>query len=149
MNYKLDLAKRTLTITKDFEKKLNDIGSDEYNLVKQIQHDFPNIVIVKKKRTASPKAKVNKNLTYENMRKFILTYDNHDQLLDDFETVKSLSAPQKNPYLFVKNWFLKQFPDYQKMPKISEEGFLIAIPILAKFIEEIESSNTKTIQNIA
>lgn len=136
--YKLDVIKGTLTITKDFERKVNDRTSKEYNLLKEIQADFPNITIVKKSRKSSPRANENRNLTYANMEKYIRVYDNSRELLNDFSIIKRLSVAQTNPYLFVKNWFVKQFPNYKEIPALGEEGLLIVNPILAKYCEEMK-----------
>ena len=71
----------TLTLSAAFAAKMNDPKSEEYALVRKFQHDFPNIVIVRKTH-ATPKryknrdgsvTERNKNngLTYERMERFM------------------------------------------------------------------------------
>ena len=49
--YKMNFMSTTLTITQSFEKRAMEIGSDEYEILKQLRADFSNLRIVKK---ASP-----------------------------------------------------------------------------------------------
>jgi hypothetical protein len=81
------------------------------------------------------KAKPNSRLTYDNMKKHIAAYDNAAELLEVFETVKALSKPAASPYKFVSDWFVEQFPDYDKAPTF-KDGKLIVLPVKAPDIKE-------------
>ena len=68
-------------------------GTKENKLMKDIRTDFPGMAEVVVSGRERPSAKSNSRLTYANMEKHIRAYDNADELLDVFETVKALSAP--------------------------------------------------------
>lgn len=111
--YKIDFTHNTLTMNYKFaHSALNDYGSPENLRMKDILHDFPQLrVIVKAGREVKTTNK-NKRLTYDNMRKYILTFNNADELLNTFDTVINRSKPLASPYAYVSDWFRAQFPDY-------------------------------------
>lgn len=129
--YKFDFTTQTLTITNEFAKKANNINSAEYKLLKKFMKDFPSLNIVKRTHKSPKKPNQNKGLTYEKMERYIMAYDNCDELLKMYNKVITLSVSQKSPYNYVKEWFLAQFPNYNKTP-IFVNGQLIAIPVQPK-----------------
>lgn len=110
--YSIDFAEGTITMNFKFQKAAQNFGSPEYKRLKALIADFPEFTVVvsagKKITTTRP----TKRLTYENMEKYIGTYENADELLEQFETVKEKSAPIASPYKYVRDWFVKQFPNY-------------------------------------
>ena len=114
--YKIDFTTNTVIMNCTFAKKANEYGSDEYNILKGIREDFPQISVVVKKGRDQKKANINKRLTYDNMRSYISVLDNSDEMLSAFEGVIALSATQKSPYKFVSDWFKHQFRKYKEIP---------------------------------
>lgn len=114
--YKIDFANNTLTMTKTFEAAANEYGSEEYKLLQKIRADFPGIEIIRKTRRPSKTARPNKNLTYANMEKYMSVFKNAAELLAQFEIVKTCSQKESNPYQYVKEWFVTQFPNYKELP---------------------------------
>ena len=113
---------RTYTVSRDFAKKASIYGSPEHEVLKKLYEDKENdwnIIIEKRKVGAQNE---NKNLTYVNMDEHIeiVTEGNRDKLAE-FRKMLKLSKIQKNPYRYVKNWFLREYPGAR------EE---IAIPII-------------------
>ena len=51
------------------------------------------------------------------MEKYISVYENAKELEEAVERAKILSADAKSPYAYVRKWFIKQFPDYEIVPK--------------------------------
>lgn len=127
-SYIFDFASKTLTITKEFAEKALDPTSDEYAILTQFQRDFRGMRIVRKTHRSPKKANPAKGLTYANMERYIKAYENAAELLEAFQKVKELAASQTSSYLFVKDWFVQQFPDYKKMPKF-KDGKLYIVPI--------------------
>ena len=111
-NYKMDFTTNTLTITKDFEQKALNPTSNEYGILLRLKADFKK----------NPKA----GLTYDKMVKFLSCQVNSALLLNEFTEVREYSKAQKNPYQFVKEWFLREFPYYDAIPKFDKEGKMIA-----------------------
>ncbi len=117
--YKFDITKQTLTISASFAEAMNDPTSKEYQLVRQFQHDFPSIVIVRKTHKSPAKPNKHNGLTYERMERFILALSPKDDTdyLEAFYTVRKMAeAMCASPYAVVSEWFMKQFPMYRTNP---------------------------------
>ena len=133
--YKLDFATGTLTINYKFAKALNDYGSSEYLRYKAILADFPGLKVICKAGRTITSTSPNKRLTYENMETHIRAYENADELLEVFKTVKAASATVASPYKYVADWFKAQFPDYRIAPML-KDGSLTVVPVKAPEIKE-------------
>ena len=127
--YTLDLAHNTLTLSAAFAEAMNDPTSDEYQLVRQFQHDFPRLTIVRKTHKAPTRYKnsdgtitthnKHSGLTYERMERFILALSPKDDTdyLEAFYTVREKAeAICASPYAVVSAWFMKQFPKFRSNP---------------------------------
>lgn len=110
--YKIDFTSNTIIMNYTFAKKANEYGSAEYELLKNIRADFPEINVVVQKGREQKKANKNKRLTYDNMRSY-LTGKGDAEGLAKLDKVIMLSAPQKSPYKYVSDWFRKKYPDYK------------------------------------
>lgn len=120
--YKIDFINNTLVMSKAFEAAASNPNSGEYKLLQQLRADFPGLTIARKTRRASKKAQPTKNLTYANMQKYMSVFENADELLAQFEAVKTCSQGQSNHYKYVKEWFVTQFPKYKELPDFSEKA---------------------------
>ena len=123
--YKIDFTTNTLIMNYKFHAASQQYGSPEYKLVKSITKDFPDISISVQAGREVTTANKNKRMTYENMKKHIAAYDNSEELLEVFETVKALSKPLANPHKFVADWFRMQFPDYAAVPTFKENKLFV------------------------
>ena len=133
--YKINFAANTITITADFEAKANDPNTEQYRLLKQIQADYP-IMKISRKTHRSPKTcNPAKGLTYANMKRYIMVYENAAELLERFEDIKERAAVQANSYHYVKSWFVAQFPNYKKLPDFTSINMNIAV-VPAPLIKE-------------
>ena len=110
--------------------------------MKSIRKDFPGMAEVIVSGRECDKAKTNSRLTYENMEKHIRAYDNAEELLDVFETVKALSLATSSPYKYVCDWFKIQFPNYKKAP-VFKDGKLTAAPVEAPKVIEYKQKMPK------
>ena len=124
--YKLDLAHQTLTLTAAFADAANNPGTAEYKLVRQFQHDFPNLVIVNRTH-ATPKRYNNKNgivthrnqfsgLNYERMEKFMNALPEGEKYLNEYKALRSVVVLSPSGYASVRRWFAAQFPKYRENP---------------------------------
>ncbi len=136
-NYTFDFGSKTLTITKEFAESALDPTSNAYAIMTRFQHDFPNMRITRRTHRSPQKANPAKGLTYAHMERYIKVYENAGELLDVFQKVRELAASQTNSYLFVKNWFVKQFPNYKAIPTF-KGGKLYVLPIVLSTAEENE-----------
>lgn len=123
--YKIDFETNTLIINYKFAEAAEEYNSSEYKIIKAIKKDIPNITVSVQSGREQKTARYNKRLTYANMENYIKCFDNSEVLLERFETVKKMSATLKSPYKFVCDWFIAQFPEYEKIPVF--EGNLTVI----------------------
>ena len=139
--YKIDFTNNTLVMNYKFHSASQEYGTPENKLVKKILKDFPSLsVVVKAGREVKTPSK-NKRLTYANMEKHIKAYDNAEELLEVFETVKALSKAVASPYKFVTDWFVEQFPSYDKAPTF-KDGKLTVLPVKTPDIKEYKIKKT-------
>ena len=120
--YKVDFVNNTFTMTKAFEEALNNPASEEYKLFQQLRADFPGLTIIRKTRRTPKKARPTKNLTYANMEKYMSVFKNANELLAQFEVVKTCSVEQPSPYKYVLDWFKEQFKNYKEQPDFSSNA---------------------------
>ena len=126
--YKIDYANQTITLNYKFNKAAQIYHSAEYNLLQELEHDFPHFKVIVQSGRVQKETNKNKRLTYGNMETYISTYENSKELLAMFETVKMMSKPLASPYKYVRDWFEAQFPNYKKAP-VFQNGKLSIVPV--------------------
>ena len=139
-SYRINFAANTLTVSKAFEEAAHDPFSDEYKILQKIRSDFPGLVISRKTRRPSKKARPNKNMSYDNMLKYMSVYENADALLAQFELVRRQSQKAASPYSYVLAWFNKQFPNHKDILEKSEEKAKIISMPAVKIVELLPAS---------
>lgn len=137
--YKIDFATNTLYMNYKFASAATKFGTDEYNRLQDIRKDFPNIKIVTRAGRKVKTCNVNKRLTYANMETYISVQNNADELMCAFVIAKEESKCEPSPYAFVRNWFIKQFPDYQES-KIFDGEKVISFAVTAPTTEQEKAS---------
>ena len=120
-NYNYDAINNTLTVTASFLKKAGVFNSSEYNTIKSIRADYPNVEIVKAEVS---KKNVKHHIKLAQMVQFITLWDskNNTTYLDQYETVKALSKIQASPYKYVEDWFKKSFPNWENQIIFNNDG---------------------------
>lgn len=126
--YKILFAENMVIMNHKFAAAAAEHGSKEYNLIRDIRADFPGMKEVVVSGRVQTTAKANHRLTYENMEKHIRVYENADELLAVFETVKAASVALASPYKYVADWFKAQFPHY-KDAVVFSDGKLTVAPV--------------------
>ena len=122
-NYTIDFNMNKLTVSKSFYEKAMNPNNTEYTTLLVLKHDFPGLRIYIKEpaKRKSPAVR----LTYDKMVKYLACQKNSEALLLMFNTIKEQSKSQSAPYVYVKKWFLEQFPEYTKYPSFDEYGKLL------------------------
>lgn len=140
--YKIVFATNTIVMNYKFAAAAAKYDTAEYRLMKKIRRDFPGmteqVVSGREKKSTAP----NTRLTYENMETHISAYENADELLEVFKTVKTLSKACASPYKYVADWFKAQFPDY-KQSVVFENGTLKVAPVKAPSVIEYKQKLSK------
>ena len=125
-NYEISYENCTVTLSASFLRKASTLGTKEYQEMLQLRHDLPGFQFQKaevEKKTASKY----KNLTYKHMREYIAASIADEAeakaMLSQMKKVEALSKVQANPYKYVHDWFIKQFPECNRvqLQKNSEE----------------------------
>ena len=126
--YKIYFNTNTVVMNYKFAELAGKYGTKEYRIMKGIRRDFPGMaeVVVSGREKKSPRPTT--RLTYENMEIHINAYENAEDLLEVFETVKALSKVCVSPYKYVRDWFETQFPDYKTAP-VFKDDILTILPV--------------------
>ncbi len=93
------------TVSKSFMKKAHIYGTKEFDELRKVLADFPEISIKEREIKKNPDKESYKNLTYDNMIAYMKELDNADKLVNEFNRQKRMAVIAKNPYRFVLNWF--------------------------------------------
>ena len=133
--YKILFNENTVIMNYKFAAAAAKYGTPENKLMKNIREDFPGMAEVVVSGREQTSAKANARLTYENMETHIKVYENADELMEVFESVKALSQTCASPYKYVRDWFEAQFPNYKKAP-VFQNGKLTIVPIATRKVSE-------------
>ena len=122
--YEIDFTTNTLFMNYKFAEASTQYGTPEYKLLQNIKNDLPNIKIVKRAGRKTKTCNANKRLTYANMESYIKVQDNADELMAAFVIAKEESKNKPSPYAFVRDWFLKQFPNYKECKILKDDNII-------------------------
>lgn len=137
--YRIDFNNNVVVMNYKFAAAASIFGSVEYEIVKGIRSDFPQMKEVVVSGRERKTTNENKRLTYENMEIHIKAYENAEELMNYFATVKSLSKTVASPYKYVSDWFKMQFPNYRSTLSL-EEKKLIVLPIPAPELKQYKAA---------
>ena len=95
----------TAIVTKKFYTQAMKFGTEEYKLMREFKAENPTMTIVVRQIKKNPNKETNKNMTYENMKLYIKTLPNSDELLACLDLQIERSCIKANRYRFVLDWF--------------------------------------------
>ena len=122
--YEIDFTTNTLYMNYKFAEASTEYGTPEYKLLQNIRKDLPNIKIEKRAGRKTKTCNANKRLTYANMESYIKVQDNADELMAAFVIAKEESKNKPSPYAFVRDWFVKQFPNYKECKILKDDNII-------------------------
>lgn len=151
--YNLNLATRTLTITKAFEDEVNSGEGKEYDLYMKFLREIPGLIVERRTHASPTKYKTKsgevyhcnqfKNLKYENMEGFINGLPDNAEYLRAYNFLKNCgSLVQTARYTAVRKWFVAQFPNFRKNPLFYLYNKVDVIDFVP-FIKEEEEAQAK------
>jgi len=118
-NFKIDSVAKTISTTKSFAKRANVFGTEEYNIMRELQSDFPNYTINNEKVNIKVTKETHKGLKFKHMAFYIKALSKNPKTdLEEFEDVKKEFDGEKCKYGKVKQWFLERFPNYKEYYKL-------------------------------
>ena len=106
---------KTALVTKSFKKNACIFGTDEFKTWREYKAMVPDAVMATKDIKKNPDKKTRRNLTFKNMVEYMKTQENSEDLLAEFETIKSRSKIQKSPYQYVLSWFEAKFEGFNDL----------------------------------
>ena len=122
--YKIDFARRTVTITKAFADKAAEYGSKEYLMLLDLQAQGFAVV---KHSHASPKNR--KPLpTYAQMEHYISLVENSEFYSEQYLRVCEEAKSYNNAIIKVRKWFNATFPNYGKLPEFDKNNMVLITP---------------------
>ena len=99
MPYEVDFINNKIILTKKFYKAASILNSSEYNIMIQLRTQNPGFEIVLKEIKKKECKKSYRNLTYANMREYIITREGEkSETVAEFDRVMALSKIQAGPY---------------------------------------------------
>lgn len=105
---------RMIEMTKKEANAIGKTTTPEFQEFATLKSVYPTFMI----KIVTPKTNpIHKGLTYKFMEDYILKSDseNKEELLDNFKTLTKNDGGYKNANAFeVREWFLKEFPEYKK-----------------------------------
>lgn len=125
--YRLDVVNKTLTISKGFADAVATGKGAEFKLYTRLVNQIPGLNVVQKTHRTPRSYTVKsgekfscnqfKNLTYENMERFMAALPDGEGYLTEYNFVRDAAACiQTNGYSLVRKWFVAQFPEFRKNP---------------------------------
>ena len=124
-----DPVSKTLTITEGFQKKMQDIESEEFQYYSKMMATISGLKVIhrthKTPRSYTTKdgqvfsCNPGKNLKYQNMENFIAGLPNSEQYMREYNFLREYAADlQTSRHNLVKKWFLAQFPNFRSNPLV-------------------------------
>lgn len=151
-NYRIDFARMALIMTADFAEKAYNPETPEYEILKRLKKDFPDLKIERKthsKPTSYTTSKSGekfyhnpyKGITYDNMKRFIATVDDKNgSYKKEYDRVYDYAQGmgKKRAHAIVAGWFVEQFPEYRTDPFFyyNNDNRPNIIPFNPKTVEE-------------
>ena len=112
---RIDRTKKTIYATKSFLIKAGQFGTTEFNTLNDMLKTFPGYKVEEEKIARNASKEVYGKLDYKVIETFIEGYETDDTkrkaMLEEYETIKTISKTQRGAYAFVKRWFLKKYKD--------------------------------------
>ena len=128
--YKFDHINCRIIITREFNKKANVFGSEEYKTLQKLRKELSNYTV----EFAAPhrKTSVKSRMTLEKIIRYIERQPDKDSLMEDLRKVRfPEDSVDAAPFPKVKEWFFRRFPNYGRMTPFDENGQLIENDVVA------------------
>ena len=117
--YYYDQNTNTLYMTKAFERKSPQYGSEECKLVLEMKKLFPEMTVEIEVRKAHSK------MTYKQMAAFIALLPTAQKDLKEMEARQKMSVAFKSPYKYMERWFNEKYPYHKEYQVKNENGELV------------------------
>lgn len=134
--YTIDWKTNTFTMTKKFAAEANDYGSEAYNILMDVRSKGFHVAVRQpKERKACPT-----RITFKQMETILSCMDYADERMAELHAVMAYSRGLKNPYEYVRKWFLRNYPHFYEMPVLDVNYRIVAprLNLLPEVTEEMK-----------
>ena len=122
--YKIDFARRTVTITKAFADKISVYNSNEYKMIIDLQNQGFTVV----NRTHATPTNRKPMPTYAQMEQYISCLAEAEVYRKQYDAICEEAKSHKNSIARVRKWFNVTFPNYGKLPEFDENNKIVVTP---------------------
>ena len=120
--YKINWKTNTVTMTRSFTVKASVYGTDEYNMLLDLREKgFKMVLPVAKKRKACPT-----RVTFKKIEQLLSCMNDADERLAEFHATAEYAKGQKNPYEYVRQWFLLNYPNFREYQEMDTNYRIVA-----------------------
>lgn len=117
LGYSIDWEKHVVTLTKKFAEEANVYGTTAYGIVNGFRKDGFHIGV----RKAEKRKACATRLTFKKMEQYLSFLANADEHIAELHAMMNIGKTQTNPYEFVRQWFLKNYPNFREIPKLNND----------------------------
>ena len=122
--YKINFARRTVTITKEFAAKAAEYNSNEYKMLMDLQNQGYTVV----NRTHATPTNRKPMPTYAQMEQYISCLAEAEAYRKQYDAICEEAKSHKNSIAKVRKWFNVTFPNYGKLPEFDENNKIVVTP---------------------
>ena len=122
--YRYNCLTSTLTLSRAFVRQAENTESEEYKFIKRMRDEIPDLVVVRQPKQVhrrSPRA----NLSVKAMKDYIRCVRDSEERLAELDSVVTASKLQEHPLRYIREWFMENYPNYDRIPVFDEDGFLL------------------------
>ncbi len=115
---RVDFISNSIIVTQAFLDAAAVVGTEEYNELRDVRKENPNMKIVRRSIRANRENHKSKGLTYAYMRNFIKVMDSDNRVtfedtVDYFQDMYNGNSAKT--YVAVRDWFLENYPRHAEM----------------------------------
>ena len=114
--FRFDFEKKAIVGSKRSIERANKGLSPEYGALVKMLKEQPTFEVKVKNsdsNSTEKKKKTYKRLTFERMEMYMNCLSNSEELLDEYNHVKTVAEAKGAKYPLTKKWFLTKFPEYK------------------------------------
>ena len=120
--YEINWSTNTITMTKKFAAEASAYGTQAYNMLMDVRAKGFNIVV----KESTPRKACPTRITFKQMETILSCMDFADERLEQLHAVMDAGKGQKNQYEYVREWFLRNYPNFAEIPVLDTNYHLVA-----------------------
>jgi len=136
LGYTINWKTNTITMTKKFAEKANEYGTTEYEMLMDVKSKGFTIA----EKESKPRKACPSRITFKQMETILSCMNEPDERLAELHAVMAYSRGLKNPYEYVRKWFLLNYPNFYEMPVLDVNYRIVAprLNLLPEVTEEMK-----------